>query len=334
LKAIPDSAEVYSNFARGNRLLILTGDGYVRIVPLDDPEKVIIVGRFNGPIEGAINEDDEGMKFLVFQTPTSLGKGMPATGPYQLWRVDRAEGRKWELKGPRGSLTTAVFPADRALSPDSRYLVVKCLNTSLARATPMLYVIDLQTEKFTPIQSHNPELMFTCWSKSRDGFEEIVLCREDPNAWDNRPYGPLYVADPKTGAVTDMPSPPLPTPEQMISPDGRFQLVVHEHDALDVVELATHGVRSFTFREEDREFVEDGSFTWLDSRYVVRGMSFIDITSMKQGDLPKLGTKSEPNAFEFSPDFKWAACNTFWTNHDRILVGHVIVPAPQGTHSP
>jgi hypothetical protein len=85
-------------------------------------------------------------------------------------------------------------------------------------------------------------------------------------------------------------------------------------------------MRTFVFREQDRRYIDDRMFTWLDSRYVACSMFFVDVATMKQGDLPMAGTKNHPVAYSFSPDFKWAT--TGGVASGQVFLGRVVVSPP------
>lgn len=340
LKTVPNSTGWVSHFARGGRFLILTASfdstGAVRLVPLETPDKPIDVGTFDGSVFSAVNEDPDANKLLVFQSPVSLGKGYATKGSYHLWRVDRRTGVRREIKCPHGLVTYIGYPPNRALSSDGRFLVVTCLARKPDSRDPVpssIEVIDLATEQFTRMQTPRSDLELSCWSQTPDGSARLVLSLEDRLEIDFIPRGRKYVADPTTGVVTDMPSPPLPTPDLFISPDGRLRLTVREREAIDITDLATGQVRTFDFREKDRKFIGDGMFAWLDSRYVKCSTFFIDVIDMKQGNMPMFEEGSRTKGYHFSPDFKWAVSSR-GEMFGEIIVGRVVLPHPHAATQP
>jgi len=136
--------------------------------------------------------------------------------------------------------------------------------------------------------------------------------------------GGEYVADPKNGAVTDMPAPPLRTPDQLISPDGRLQLSLRLPEAVDAIDRESGKVRTLVLRKKDRKYVGPSSFEWRDSRYVECGPFFIDVASMRIG---RMTLSPEGYGFSFSPEFKWA---TAWSKDGEITVGRVVSPPAPG----
>ena len=155
--------------------------------------------------------------------------------------------------------------------------------------------------------------------------------------------------DPASGAAEHSSVQPASV-DPFLSPDGKLRMTLTPRKKLDVFDIASGRLRTFTFHEDDRRFAEDAwSIEWLSPRYIrfdTQRPGFIDMRTMKLSYLPRAtdaaatatttasthasgeaaGDEGEDDGpyFRYSPDFKWGVMRG---DDESLLIGRVVMPA-------
>jgi hypothetical protein len=320
---IPDSAKCSAEFGPDCQMVVLIRHGppaEVFGVSPADPQKRISLANLDGACQQVILADPQGEHLIIVTRDAADALTFVPNATTHLWWIDRPGGKQTELTGPWGD-HGLIRGSGEAISPDGQYLAVEHVEGTLLdqHQAVRTYLLNLQSRQAVPLAT--ADLFIKRWTGSGSMLRAVLGGPMD----DFGASRDIAVADPVTGAVLPLDASAAKIPETGMSPDGKWKIVLHEHQSVDIMEPASGKVRTFVFNEADRQYAEEGNLVWLTSRYIefdTTQRCFIDVNSMKLGYLPASPDSGQTVFYKFSPDFKWAVVRS----EQGIALGRVAIP--------
>jgi hypothetical protein len=328
-----------------------------------DPAKASLstptpVARFDGWVSDVICFDDDVARIAVEEQLVGDRRSFSGDTPSRLWIVERATGARKAIEGPWGA-QGALFADMKVLAPGGRYLAIHgrapvppAADAGVTgeraeggrRAQAAWYLYDTTTDSSVRANlaavTGAPDIEFVGWTGRGAQLRAVVKTGE---RYDDEVRRETLLVDPATGQAQRSSVQPASV-DALLSPDGRLRMSLTPRKQLDVREVASGRLRTFTFHEDDRRFAEDESaFEWLGPRYIrfdAQRPGFINARTMKLSYLPRANNASTTQRnddgddaphFTYSPDFRWAVTRGGGGGggggrDDGLLIGRVVVP--------
>jgi hypothetical protein len=220
--------------------------------------------------------------------------------------------------------------ATPAVSPDRRYVAFeqwRDIPGSLER-TLVVILLDRSTAKSRALELSGRSLSLVGWKPAAAGPEaELVTDRWN---FDETKPTERYRVDSASGTLVKEKAVTRAELAALTSPDGKHRAQI-EDQTLVVVDAASGARRTFAFHDDDHDYVGEDCLEWAGPRYLKfngRRLALIDITLMKMC-FPKTadGSKDDPYAWKFSPDFRWVLYPGAGDEKKSLLLAPVAMPA-------
>jgi hypothetical protein len=356
LKAIPNSKDAQFLFSPGGKRLVVhkfePGRSIAFMIDPAKPTEQTPVAQLEGWMSQVICFDGEVTRVAVEEQMVKDLKSFSGDAPRRIFIIDRATGQRKRVDGPWGEQGSLVD--QHVLAPDRRYLAIRSIvpapaaPAAAADAPPpppgakgrrqvVWHLYDVaagsSVQANLPPEAGNAQMLG--WTDRGAGLRAVMKTGDRYD--DDGPRQTLLI-DPATGSATHSSVQPASV-DPSISPDGSLRMTLAPGRKLDVLDIHSGRLRTFTFHEDDRRFAEDEwSLEWLSPRYIrfdAQRPGFIDVRTMKLSYLPRVagaandesaggdGEEEDKPYFRYSPDFAWGV--TRGANQE-LLVGRVIVP--------
>jgi hypothetical protein len=285
----------------------------IHLIDLKSPEQKRLLVQSADSIEDIAVLDDHAGKLAYAEVVRKKDNVFETGAPRTLWLYDRKSGEKRRLQG---SWPAGAFLVDQPRrSSDARFIILSSWDRqSISKATLTLHFHDLTTGKTVAARFEHPARL-AAWVQ-RDGLEQALFATQplDGSARRHR------LVNPVTGTQVAWAEPLPPAADPTVAPGGARGFALDTHEKIDIVDLSSQQIRTFSFHEDDQRFAEAESLRWLSPR-------FIEFPTVRPGVIDAQTLKHSYFAdadqhFTFSADFRWAAV----TKDKQIHIGRVVLP--------
>ncbi len=288
----------------------------------DEPLEIAHVERL---LDTAVAFDSDARQLLLLEVLPREPGVFSSEDPERLWWVDRNENATRELKGPWEG--HSFYLGDHPISPNGRFIAIKTWipKTDAQRGNQsVIHILDRESGDTQVVTIQNQMPTPVDWVGK--GAECKLAFTENPS-WREGQSIRWYLADPQTGDVSTCEQSPLPSgdPSSPCSPDGSSKASLQGKEKIVITDLRSGQTQAFTIHEEDRQFVSEGCFEWVSTRYIalrLNRLAFLDTHSLKM-NYP-LSRDDDSSGHQFSADFRWV----LWQNDDdKTFVAAINLPA-------
>ena len=288
-----------------------------------DSEPFDVIKLDHSPWDVRVLSDD--LDFVIQEGIPENPAFRSSSDPMRFWWVDGNNKERKLLRGPEKDLNLAESP----VSPDLRFIGFERYEGKPGshERCKVVFIFDRNEGTEVQVRMDGEDLSLVGWKAHDAGVRAILVT----NRWQfDGDKSELYLSDPSKGTLEQQKDADARYElDNIVSPDDKHRVRIGD-DNLLVTNVASGEKRTFTFHEDDKEFVGEECVEWASPQYLKfngQKLSLIDVTSMKMcfphhADEIEAGSHS----YKFSPDLHWVLFNGEDAEGEALFLAPIKMP--------